>query len=209
MELKQNINRVHGDLTNYFENVQISEKSNKELGNYFELSVLENNKEIKAIIKMTEIENDNFSWNYYANPLDENSLVERVSSIYTFSSDVQDIFEKNRFSSDYINKVNEDVSGKFIGFNVLEVIESKSCIKLIGESLDIVFGCSGGATVDCISSFDNFDTSCIDKIKNEIISEFNTSNEYEVVIKFESGHTLELSDSTGGEGIEFWEEDKN
>ena len=35
MELKQNINRVHGDLTNYFENVQISEKSNKELGNYF------------------------------------------------------------------------------------------------------------------------------------------------------------------------------
>jgi hypothetical protein len=102
MELKQNINRVHGDLTNYFENVQISEKSNKELGNYFELSVLENNKEVKAIIKMTEIENANFSWNYYANPLDENSLVERVSSIYTFSSDVQDIFEKNRFSSDYI-----------------------------------------------------------------------------------------------------------
>ena len=102
MELKQNINRVHGNLTNYFENVQISEKSNKELGNYFELSVLENNKEVKAIIKMTEIENANFSWNYYANPLDENSLVERVSSIYTFSSDVQDIFEKNRFNSDYI-----------------------------------------------------------------------------------------------------------
>lgn len=108
MELKQNINRVHGDLTNYFENVQISEKSNKELGNYFELSVLENNKEVKAIIKMTEIENANFSWEYYANPLDETSLVERVSSIYTFSSDVQDIFEKNRFSSDYLNKVNED-----------------------------------------------------------------------------------------------------
>lgn len=112
MELKQNINRVHGDLTNYFENVQISEKSNKELGNYFELSVLENNKEVKAIIKMTEIENANFSWNYYANPLDENSLVERVSSIYTFSSDVQDIFEKNRFSSDYkgINEGNEVIT---------------------------------------------------------------------------------------------------
>ena len=105
MELKQNINRVQGDLTNYFENVQISEKSNKELGNYFELSVLENNKEVKAIIKMTEIENANFSWNYYANPLDETSLVERVSSIYTFSSDVQDIFEKNRFSSDYLNQI--------------------------------------------------------------------------------------------------------
>lgn len=105
MELKQNINKVHGDLTNYFENVQISEKSNKELGNYFELSVLENNKEVKAIIKMTEIENANFSWEYYANPLDENSLVERVSSIYTFSSDVQDIFEKNRFSSDYLNQI--------------------------------------------------------------------------------------------------------
>ena len=105
MELKQNINRVHGDLTNYFENVQISEKSSKELGSYFELSVLENNKEVKAIIKMTEIENANFSWNYYANPSDENSLVERVSSIYTFSSDVQDIFEKNRFSSDYLNQI--------------------------------------------------------------------------------------------------------
>mgnify|MGYP003562728227 CR=1 FL=1 len=105
MELKQNINRVHGDLTNYFEDVKISEKSSKELGNYFELSVLENNKEVKAIIKMTEIENANFFWEYYANPLDETSLVERVSSIYTFSSDVQDIFEKNRFSSDYLNQI--------------------------------------------------------------------------------------------------------
>lgn len=110
MELKKNINKVHVDLTNSFENVKITEKSNKDLGNYFELSVLENKKEVKAIIKMTEIENSNFSWNYYANPLDETSLVERVSSIYTFSSDVQDIFEKDRFDSDYLVKVNEDIS---------------------------------------------------------------------------------------------------
>jgi hypothetical protein len=110
MELKKNINKVHVDLTNSFENVKITEKSNKDLGNYFELSVLENKKEVKAIIKMTEIENSNFSWNYYSNPLDENSLVERVSSIYTFSSDVQDIFEKDRFDSDYLAKVNEDIS---------------------------------------------------------------------------------------------------
>lgn len=106
MELKKNINRVHGDLNNYFDDVKISEKSSKELGNYFELSILEDNKEVKAIIKMKEIENSNFSWEYYANPLDEDSLVERVSSIYTFSSDVQDIFEKNRFTSEYLNKIN-------------------------------------------------------------------------------------------------------
>lgn len=106
MELKKNINRVHGDLNNYFDDVKISEKSSKELGNYFELSILEDNKEVKAIIKMKEIENSNFSWEYYGNPLDENSLVERVSSIYTFSSDVQDIFEKNRFTSEYLNKIN-------------------------------------------------------------------------------------------------------
>jgi hypothetical protein len=108
MELKKNINKVHVDLTNSFDTVKITEKSNKDLGNYFELSVLEDKKEFKAIIKMTEIKNSNFSWTYYSNPLNEESLVERVSSIYTFSSDVQDIFEKNRFDSDYITKVNED-----------------------------------------------------------------------------------------------------
>ncbi len=107
MEFKKNINRVHGDLNNYFDNVKINEKSDKKFGNYFELSVLENKKEVKVIIKMSEIENSNFSWEYYANPLDETSLVERVSSIYTFSSDVQDIFEKNRFSSDY-KGINDD-----------------------------------------------------------------------------------------------------
>ena len=108
MDLRHNINKVHGDLTTIFGEVTISEKSSLELSNYFELSILENNKEVKVLIKKTEIENVNFSWKYYANPLNESSdLVERTSSIHTFSTDIKDIFEKNKFNSDYISEINK------------------------------------------------------------------------------------------------------
>ena len=108
MDLRHNINKVHGDLTNTFGEVTISEKSSLELSNYFELSILENNKEVKVLVKKTEIENVNFSWKYYANPLNESSdLVERTSSIHTFGTDIKDIFEKNKFNSDYISEINK------------------------------------------------------------------------------------------------------
>lgn len=107
MSLRQNINKVHFDLQNRFGEVTITEKSNLKLGNYFELSILEGNKEVKVVLSKTEVEKGIFNWSYFSNPLNENSdLVERSSKLEMFSLDIQEVLEKNRFDSDYLNKIN-------------------------------------------------------------------------------------------------------
>ena len=107
MSLRQNINKVHFDLANRFEEVTITEKSNLKLGQYFELSILESNKEVKIILTKTEVEKGVFNWSYFSNPLNESSdLVERTSKLEMFSLDIQEILDKNRFDSDYLNKIN-------------------------------------------------------------------------------------------------------
>jgi hypothetical protein len=104
--MKVNINKVHGELLNNFEEVFITEKSNKEIGNYFEVSTLKESKEVKMIITKKNIENDRFSWSYYSDPSDDSSyLIERVSTTDSIVSDVEDILEKNRFSEDYLLKI--------------------------------------------------------------------------------------------------------
>ena len=104
--MKININKVHGDLVNNFEEVRIIEKSSKNIGNYFEVSALKESKEVKMIITKKNIENDNFSWSYYSDPSDESSyLIERSSTTDTIVSDVEDIIEKNRFSEGYLSKI--------------------------------------------------------------------------------------------------------
>jgi len=131
MDLRHNINKIHGDVTNSFKEVTICEKSSLELSNYFELSILENNKEVKVLIKKTEIENVNFSWKYYANPLNENSdLVERTSSIHTFSNDIKDIFDKNKFNSDY-KGLNEEFFFYEIGEKIISELDN--AIKKFGS----------------------------------------------------------------------------
>lgn len=107
MSLKTNINKLHSDLISKYQSVTISEKSNKTFGNYFEISVNESSKTLKLIITKKSIESDNFNWNYYSNPEDDNSvLVERNSHVNDFVETVKDIFEKNRFDSDYLSKIN-------------------------------------------------------------------------------------------------------
>ena len=101
---KENINKIHYDLSN-IENhdfIKIKEKSNLKFGEYIEISMLKENKEFISIIKKSDLEKDNFEWKYIANPNDENSiLVERISNIHSFSKDVNDIFEHDRFDSEY------------------------------------------------------------------------------------------------------------
>lgn len=106
MNLRDNINKIHIELSNNFESVSISEKSNLTHGNYFELSITEGNKNIKAIISKKDLDNSKFNWKYYSNPLNENSdLVDRTSMVEGFQLDISDIFEKNRFDSDYIENI--------------------------------------------------------------------------------------------------------
>jgi hypothetical protein len=105
MDIKYNINKLHGLLISNFKDVSIVEKSTKDFGNYFEISVKED-KEVKIIITKKDIENTNFNWKYYSNPNDELSfLIERNSSIDKISSDIKDILIKNRFNEEYLKIV--------------------------------------------------------------------------------------------------------
>jgi len=106
MGLKENVNKIHVNLSDVFESVNISEKSSHSYGNYIELSIKEGNKEVKAIISKKDLEGYNFNWKYYADPMNESSdLVDRNSSLDGFINDVNDIFEKNRFDSEYIKNI--------------------------------------------------------------------------------------------------------
>lgn len=108
MNLKHNINRIHVELLNNFEMVSISEKSSLEFGNYIEFIINESNKIVKVIISKKEVENQKFDWKYFSNPNGDSSyLVERSSTVDSFTSIVKDIFEKNRFDSEYLKSLND------------------------------------------------------------------------------------------------------
>lgn len=102
MSLRQNINKIHGDVLSRFQEVSLDEKSDLKFGNYFQLECVNNDKKIVAIITKKNIETGVFNWGYYSNPDNKNHLVERSSTVDSFISDLEDIFEKNRFDSDYI-----------------------------------------------------------------------------------------------------------
>lgn len=107
MNLKQNINKIHSDLLSSFKDVNISEKESLQMGNYFEITVNEGKKELKAIVTKRDLENSFFNWRYYSDPDGELShLVERDGSVDNFASVVKDIFDKNRFDSDYLKRIN-------------------------------------------------------------------------------------------------------
>jgi hypothetical protein len=105
MALKENLNKIHFLLSSRFD-VMLNEKSDLKFGNYIEFLIKEDNKEIRASIKKVDLENNTFNWTYLSNPLDTNSTtVERISNVDVFITDVIDIFEKNRFDSDYLEKI--------------------------------------------------------------------------------------------------------
>lgn len=107
MELKSNINKLHFLLTESFKDVNIFEKSNVKFGNYIELVVKEK-LECKIIIKKKDLESNYLSWSYLTNPSSKDPfLIERKCTIESFSDNVRDIFDNNRFDADYI-KESED-----------------------------------------------------------------------------------------------------
>jgi|APCry1669189665_1035243.scaffolds.fasta_scaffold06419_2 hypothetical protein len=104
MEFKSNFNQLHYLLTERFDNIIVEEKSNPQLGNYIQLSIKEN-LECKVLIKKKDLENNKFNWSYLANPLNEKSGVERISTVETITKDIEDIITNKRFDSDYINNL--------------------------------------------------------------------------------------------------------
>lgn len=105
--LRYNINKIHIDLLLEYGEVKLEEKSNLEFGNYFEI-IINEDKQLKMIVVKRDIENANFNWKYFSNPLNEKSnLVERSSNIFSLIHDVKDIFEKKRFSEEYLNELSK------------------------------------------------------------------------------------------------------
>lgn len=108
MNFRDNINKIHYQVSNNFSDVSISEKSSLEYGNYIELSINESQRTLVTIIRKSDLESNDFNWLYKSNPIDDKSiLIERKSSVDNFLNDVKDIFEKNRFDSDYIKSINK------------------------------------------------------------------------------------------------------
>lgn len=103
MQFKSNLNRIHFLLTESFDKVSIMEKYDQKLGNYIELSILENI-ECKVVIKKKDLISENFNWIYLTNPLMKDSdTISRKSSIDSFTSDIKDIIDNKKFDIDYIN----------------------------------------------------------------------------------------------------------
>ena len=108
MNIKQNVNRIHVELSNNFESVQIEEKSNIKFGNYFEISSVNEGLEVKMVVSKRDLESNNIKWSYFANPLDSNSyLIERVSNIDNMITDIVDVVNKKRFSDEYLSEINK------------------------------------------------------------------------------------------------------
>jgi hypothetical protein len=110
MDFKYNINKIHSDLLSQFvtAEIKIEEKSNLKFGTYLEVSVINEGKEVKMIMTKKDLENYSFPWRYSENPLNESAdFVERFSSIDDITSDIKEVFEKNRFSQEYLDELNK------------------------------------------------------------------------------------------------------
>lgn len=112
-DIKQNINKIDFELKKLFENVYITEKSDKN-NFYVEIScnkvfLFEGCKkrvEVKAYINKDDLKYDNIKWSYSLNPLLENSnKIERVSYINSISKDIYDIAENKRMVNEYFNSL--------------------------------------------------------------------------------------------------------
>jgi benzoyl-CoA reductase/2-hydroxyglutaryl-CoA dehydratase subunit BcrC/BadD/HgdB len=103
MDIRYNINRIHSLLGDKFQDVNICEKTSLKFGKYFEIVVNES-KTIKMIIPFKNIDGrSKYSFYYLSNPINEQSeLVERISDNESIVSIVEDIFNNNRFSEDYL-----------------------------------------------------------------------------------------------------------
>lgn len=107
MSLKVNINKIHSDLLQNFEQVEISEKASLKFGEYVEIKAVNENKQLIIIVEKRQLESDKFAWSYYSNPKSLDFLVERVSTVSDLINDVKDIFEKNRFDEEYLKEINK------------------------------------------------------------------------------------------------------
>lgn len=104
MNFKSNLNRIHYLLSEKYENIEVKEKANSQLGPYIEM-IIKENLECKIVIRKSDLENNNLSFFYLANPINEDSSIFRNSSIEGFAETIKDIIDNKRFDSEYLDSI--------------------------------------------------------------------------------------------------------
>jgi len=100
---KYNLNKLHYSLNEKY-SVEVVEKSDKSRGEYIELVIENEGVKCDVIITKRNLDGNVIKWSYFSNPDNGDFLIERTSTIETFTKDITDIFENNRFSTEYLNK---------------------------------------------------------------------------------------------------------
>jgi len=116
-DIKQNINKVDFELKQLFENVYISDKT--ERGNFLfsitanKMFLFEGCKkrvEVKVDINKNDLNGNVVKWSYSLNPLNENAeRIEKVSYIQTLAKDIYDIDANKRMVKEYFNQLEAHV----------------------------------------------------------------------------------------------------
>lgn len=116
-DIKQNINKIDFDLKQLFENVYISDKTDK---NNFLFTISANKMflfegckkrvEVKVDINKNDLNGNVVKWTYSLNPLNESAeRIERVSYIQTLANDIYDIAANKRMVNEYFNQLEAHV----------------------------------------------------------------------------------------------------
>ncbi len=113
--IKVNINKIDNDLKHLFENVFITEKSEKNI--YFveilanKLFLFESCKkrvEVKVNITKNDLINNVIKWHYSINPLDEKAnWIEKISNINNIANDIYDVANNKRMVNEYFSSLEE------------------------------------------------------------------------------------------------------
>lgn len=147
-DIKQNINKIDSDLKNLFENVYITEKSDKN-GFFVEISAnkmflfegCKKRVEVKSFINKDDLKFNVIKWNYSLNPLNESaSRIERTSYVNSIAKDMYDIASNKRMVKEYFESLEAHVDlilecGDVYGENITRSL-SESRLKDINKIVE-------------------------------------------------------------------------
>lgn len=117
LNIKENINKIDRDLKELFENVYISEVTDR--NNYLfsikanQMFLFENCRkriEVDVLINKENLKTNTITWSYSTNPLNENAdRIERVSLINNIANDMYDVASNKRMVKEYFENLEEHV----------------------------------------------------------------------------------------------------
>jgi hypothetical protein len=115
--IKENINKIDHELKQLFENVYISDKSQKNnflfhisCNKMFLFEGCKKRVEVIVDINKEDLKSNNIKWSYSLNPLNENAeRIERYSTINNIAKDIYDIADNRRMVNEYFNSLEAHV----------------------------------------------------------------------------------------------------